>query len=66
MKLFRREMPTVEALSCPRSVRAAQRVRLRLADFVDVSDGYAIRTLTSIQQLASGERPEPFTIRAGD
>ncbi|CAN5776353.1 hypothetical protein BH23CHL2_BH23CHL2_16650 [soil metagenome] len=38
--------------------------QFELADFVDISDDYAIRTVRAIQTLAGGETPEPFEIHS--
>ena len=65
LKLFRGETSVVDALSSARSDRSPRLISLQLKDFADVSDGYAIRMLASLQQLAAGAQPAPFIIRAG-
>jgi hypothetical protein len=62
--LFRRQRPFADARSLQRGGDVTREVRLCISDFVDVSDGYALETLLSIERLADGFQPEPFTIRA--
>jgi hypothetical protein len=66
LKLFSNETHALEALSLPRDAESTRTVRLGLADFVDMSDDYAVQTLRSIRQLAHGAAPAPFTIRSNE
>lgn len=63
LKLFGEELTRIGGTEFIRESRTIESVQLRVNDFVEASDGYAIQTLRGIQQLAGGEKPEPFVIR---
>ena len=65
LRLFCGEADEIPALVARRGASSIDRVRLSLDDFVDVSDDYAIQTLTSIKAHAGGATHQPFLIRAG-
>jgi len=63
LALFTGRSERVPGLEQPRSGEPIP-VEFGLADFVDISDDYAIRTIEAIQALAEGRMPEPFEIRS--
>lgn len=66
LDLFQGAVWSVEATSMLRAGDETRMVQLRIQDYVDVSDGYAVATLRSIEQLANGVQPASFMIRARD
>ena len=64
LALFTGRSERVGGLEWPREASEPFRRDFELADFVDISDDYAIRTVEAIRELATGRTPEPFEIRS--
>lgn len=63
LKLFDGQVSTITGVEYIRETGNVRTVELAVADFVEASDGYAVQTLSAIQQLAAGQHPQPFVIR---
>lgn len=62
LALFRGEQWSVPALERSTVTGKTVHRQVAVADFVDVTDNYAVLALEAIKQLAAGEDPEPFEI----
>ena len=63
LKMFAGQVSTISGIEYSRESGSLETVELGITDFVEASDGYAIYTLSAIEQLAAGDHPESFVIR---